>query len=486
VRLFVLRPQTVVELPLADVLPIPDVPLTVPRRRRSIVPPVAAVVAAVFVIALMGWWVWLAPRKTSTAPAVSAATATTSIGAPFVAPRLSIVVLPFANFSDDREQQYFADGITEDLTTDLSRIGHMFVISRNTAFTYRSKPVDTKQIGREPGVRYLLEGSVRRSGNQVRVSAQLINAETDKHLWAEQFDRDMGDLFALQSEITNRIAVALHENLIAAEAERPTDHPDALDYIFRGRAAGLKPWSRDSYDEAVRMFGSALELDPHSVEAKSLLAVVLTSCVLGGVASSPQADILRAEGLATQALAASPRSSFTHFAYGQVLRAQRRYAVAIPEYETTLAFDRNSAAALFALGLCKLYTGSIEETIPLEEQAIRLSPRDPQVGLWYQQIGRVHLLGSHTDEAIVWFEKARTAHPGLPFIRAELASAYGLRGDTEHAKTELAEARSLSADDRYASIARLKVSGQLWSPKIYTLAEATYFAGLRKAGMPEE
>jgi len=147
-------------------------------------------------------------------------------------PRLSIVVLPFANLSDDREQQYFADGITEDLTTDLSRIVDSFVISRNTAFTYRNKSVDTKQIGRELGVRYVLEGSVRRSGNQLRVTAQLIDAENDAHLWAERFAGDTGDLFALQNEITSRIAVALYLELIGAEATRPTEHPDALDYIF--------------------------------------------------------------------------------------------------------------------------------------------------------------------------------------------------------------------------------------------------------------
>ena len=137
-------------------------------------------------------------------------------------------MLPFTNLSDDREQQYFADGITEDLTTDLSGIANMFVISRNTALTYRNKPVDVKQIGRELGVRYVLEGSVRRSGNQIRVNTQLIDAETDAHLWAERFDRDMGDLFALQNEITSRIAIALGSQLVLAEAARPTEHPDAL------------------------------------------------------------------------------------------------------------------------------------------------------------------------------------------------------------------------------------------------------------------
>src|SRR2546423_1488905 len=170
------------------------------------------------------------------------------------APRLSIVVFPFSNLSTDPDQQYFADGITEDLTTDLSRITDSFVISRNTAFTYRGKSVDTRQIGRELGVRYLLEGSVRRAGNQIRVNAQVIDTENDAHLWGERFDRDSRDLFALQDEITSRIAVALNRELVAAEAARPTEHPDALDYIFRGRAAANKPPTRDSQAESISWF----------------------------------------------------------------------------------------------------------------------------------------------------------------------------------------------------------------------------------------
>jgi TolB-like protein len=170
------------------------------------------------------------------------------------AQRAAIVVLPFTNLSDDREQQYFADGITEDLTTDLSRLTNMFVISRNTAFTYRNKPVDTKQIGRELGVRYVLEESVRRSGNQLHVSAQLIDAETDVHLWAERFSGDTSDLFALQNEITSRLSNALGVELIAAEAARPTKHPDALDYILRGRVVLLKPRTHDTYRDAINSF----------------------------------------------------------------------------------------------------------------------------------------------------------------------------------------------------------------------------------------
>ena len=200
-----------------------------------------------------------------------------------VAPRLSIVVLPFANLSNDPEQQYFADGITEDVTTDLSRLAGMMVISRNTAFTYQNKRIDTKQIGRELGVRYVLEGSVRRSGDQVRINAQLIDAETDEHLWADRFDGDTGDLFAVQDEITSRIAVALDLELVGAEVARPTEHPDALDYILRGRAASLKPQSRENRAEAIGLFERALALDPQSVEAQSWLAIALVARVLDGM-----------------------------------------------------------------------------------------------------------------------------------------------------------------------------------------------------------
>jgi TolB-like protein len=396
------------------------------------------------------------------------------------------VVLPFTNLSDAREQQYFADGITEDLTTDLSRIADMFVISRNTAFTYRNKLTDTKQIGRELGVRYLLEGSVQRSGNRVRVSVQLIDAETDGHLWVERFDRDMGDLFALQNEITSRIAVALHLELIGAEAGRPVADIDAVDYILRGRATWLKPRSRENYAEEISLFERALALDPGSVAAQSLLAGALAGRVLDEMSDTAAADIARAEGLSRQALAVSPQSPLTHLANGQVLRAQGRYQEAIPEYEAVLAVDRNAVIAIYALSSCKLYTGSIEEVIPVVEQAIRLSPRDPYIGRSYSRIGLVHLLQSRTGEALLWFEKGRSANPAHPNPHAYLASAYALEGDPERAAAELAEARRLSADGQYSSIARVKAAGYFGVPKVRALFEATYFAGLRKAGVPEQ
>jgi adenylate cyclase len=424
-------------------------------------------------------------ESTTGVPTTRAASATSNLP-PAVAPRLSIVVLPFTNLSSDREQQYFADGITEDLTTDLSRIENMFVISRNTAFTYQGKRIDTRQIGRELGVRYVMEGSVRRSGNGVRINAQLIDAESDAHLWAERFDGDSGDLFALQDEVTSRLANALGVELIAAETARPREHPDAFDYVLRGRAALLKSRTPDTYREAINSFEHALALDPQSVEAQSRLANVLVIRALSGMAESMGPDLARAEGLVDRALAASPSYAHAHIVKGHVLRAQQRWRQAVSEYEAALALNPNVLAALTGLGMCKLYAGSIEAGIPLVEQAIRLSPRDPDIGFCYNLIGTVRLLQSHIDDAIVWLEKARSAMPTEPSRRSRLAAAYALRGEAERAAAELAEARRLSHDNRFLSIARLKAIGSFGVPKTRALFEATYFAGLRKAGMPEE
>jgi adenylate cyclase len=215
------------------------------------------------------------------------------------------------------------------------------------------------------------------------------------------------------------------------------------------------------------------------------LAGVLVIRVVSSMTDSAAADLAGAETLIDQALAASPRSSYAHYVKATVLRAQNRCEEALPEFETALTLRRNSVGALQGLGWCKLFTGSIDEVIPLEEQGIRLSPRDPNIGYRYLLIGTVHLLQSRTDEAIVWFEKGRGSMPALPVLHSRLAAAYALRGESERAAAELAEARRLNGD-LYASIAHLKAGGSRVVPKIRALFEATYFAGLRKAGMPEE
>jgi adenylate cyclase len=289
-----------------------------------------------------------------------------------------------------------------------------------------------------------------------------------------------------QDEITSRIAVALDLELVEAEASRPTVHPDALDYILRGRAARLRPPSRENRAEAIEMFERALALDQGSVAAQSWLAIELTARALDSMAGTAAADIVRAERLAERALAASRRSSPARFAIAQVLRAQHRYDEAIPEYETAIALNRNWAYAYSHVGWCKFMTGSIEELVPAQERAIRLSPRDPQIGLFYSRLGCAHLLQSRIDEAIIWCEKARNATPAHPQFRSFLAAAHALRGETERAAAEFAEARRLVGDDRYSSIARLRAIESWGVPKVRALAEATYYAGLRKAGMPEE
>jgi len=332
----------------------------------------------------------------------------------------------------------------------------------------------------------LLEGSVRRSGSQLRVSAQLIDAATDAHLWAERFDSDTGNLFTLQNEITSRIAVALNIELTSREAARPTEHPDALDYILRGRAAYWKPNSLEKWVETVSLFEHALALDPQSVEAQSWLANALAFQVANGYASSGAAEIRRAEELIGKALASSPRNWFAHYAKGSLRRVvQHRCEEAIPEYEIALALNPYWMNTLVGLGSCKLLTGSIEEVIPLSEQAIRLSPRDPFISIPFIQIGQVHLLQSRTDEAIIWLEKARNAFPGYPEPHAWLSSAYALKGETERAAAELGEARRLMGEGYYLSIAHLSGVYDFGVPKVRALFETTYLAGLRKAGMPE-
>jgi adenylate cyclase len=409
-----------------------------------------------------------------------------STGIARAVPRLSIVVLPFINLSNDPQQQYFSDGITEDLTTDLSRIAGMFVISRNTAFTYRNKLTETKQIGRELGVHYVLEGSVRRSNDQLRVTAQLIDADTNAHLWAERFDRDIGDFLSLQNEITSRIANTLSLELFAAEAARTTADPDALDYILRGRAAFSKGPSRENHADIIRMLEHAVALDPRSVDALTLLANALANRAREHLTDSRAADIERAEGLVKQALEISPSNPSAHLAKGQLLRTQRRCEEAIPEYEMVLESDRNMEVALFSLGICKVLVGSVDEAIPMLQQSIRLDPRNSFIVYRYDWLGSAYLLQSRTDEAIVWFEKARSINPGIANPHAHLAAAYGLKGESERAAAELAEAQRLSSDGTYSSLTRVTAGTYLGAPKIRGLFETTFFVGLRKAGMPEE
>ena len=317
-------------------------------------------------------------------------------------PRLSIVVLPFANLSNDPQQEYFADGITDDLTTDLSRISGSFVIARNTAFTYKSKPVDVKQVGRELGVRYVLEGSVRRTGDWVRVNAQLIDAENGAHIWADRIDTDRSRLMETQDEITGRLARTLDFEL-AEEMERRIEREsptkaDSRDLVMRGRAWWYRPVSATNRAEAKRLFQQALDLDPHSVDARIGLAWVLTSSFSEGWSSSFDEDRVRAEQLLLEALDAAPNRSMAHTAMGFLRRVQNRLTEARVEEETAISLDPNNDFAYRHLAWVLLFRGEPGAAIIQAEKALRLSPRDTNIWGVYGLLGWCRLLLNEVEQ----------------------------------------------------------------------------------------
>jgi len=283
---------------------------------------------------------------------------------PRSAPRLSIVVLPFANISGDPEQDYFVDGVTESLTTDLSRIAGSFVIARNSAFSYKGKSPDVRQVGRELNVRYVLEGSVQRSGKRLRVNAQLIDAETGNHLWAERFDKPVNDLFDMQDEIVARLAKTLDAQLIAAEARRAerSQSPDAMDLYFQGKACMNKGISPEVTAQARGFFERALALDPGNIEALVGVAIVDVTFGPGFLADDRPARLASAEAAATQALSLDPSHALAHLLLGVVKIFTNRGSQGIAECERALALDRNLADAHAWIGIGKYFIGRGGET----------------------------------------------------------------------------------------------------------------------------
>jgi adenylate cyclase len=403
------------------------------------------------------------------------------------APRLSIVVLPFANLSADPDQEYFADGITDDLTTDLSRISGSFVIARNTAFTYKGRPVDAREIGRELGVRYVLEGSVRRTANQVRVNVQLIDAESGTHVWADRFDTDRANLGEAQDEIIGRLARSLNVELVKdvgrrIERDRMAD-PNALDLVMRGRSVMQRPSSAARHDEALPFFEQAVERDPRSVDAKLALGGALASRAADGWSSSRQQDLARAEQLLVEVLEVDANNAPARQKMGQILQHQNRLAEAKIELEMAIALNGNSVDALRWLARNLTWLGDPEAGIPHLEKALRLSPRDPWVANNHQALGECHLLLGHVDQAIDLLRRARAANPRWWFIPHWLAGALGLKGALDEARAALAESIKLNPDMN--SLGQVRVyyfrSLQYWA-----LREKTVNVGLRRAGFPDE
>jgi TolB-like protein/class 3 adenylate cyclase len=271
-------------------------------------------------------------------------------------PRLSIVVLPFADLGGDPAQDYFVDGVTESLTTDLSRIRGSFVIGRHTAFTYKGKAVDLKQLGRELNVRYVLEGSVQRSGNRLRVNVQLVDAEAGAHLWADRFDKPLTDLFDMQDEIVSRLANTLDAQLTEQEARRSerTPHPNSMDLYFQGKALLYKGWWTPEYLLQARViFERALALDPRNIEAMVWMA--LADIIIGGsyFAGDRAPRLASAEATSVKAVSLAPNHAWAHMTLGSTLVLTNRAAQGIAEYKRALALDRNLAVAHAEIGSAK-------------------------------------------------------------------------------------------------------------------------------------
>ena len=361
--------------------------------------------------------------------------------------RLSIVVLPFANVSNDPDQEYFVNGITDDLTTDLSRISGSFIIARNTAFTYKGKPVDAKQIGRELGVRYVLEGSVRRTGDQIRVNAELIDAESGSHIWADRFDTDRANVAEERSYITGRIARVLNVELVRdagrrIEQQNPADR-DARDLVMRGWAWFYKPASKANLHEALRAFERALEIDPRSVDARIGIAGVLVDNIDADWSTSifqddsVQQNAEHAERLLLEAIEIDSNKSIAYSILGHLRRLQGRLIESRIAHERAITLDPNNESANRQLGWTLLFLGEPRDAIALGQKSLRLSPRDPRLPAIYLLLGWSHLVSNEVDKAIDFLIKGRTVSPRLWYFPYALAGALALKGDLAGAKAAL-------------------------------------------------
>ena len=401
-------------------------------------------------------------------------------------PRLSMVVLPFANIGGDPEQEHFVDGVTESLTTDLSRIRGAVVIGRNTAFTYKGKAVDLKQIGRELNVRYVLEGSVQRGGNRMRVNVQLIDAETGNHLWAERFDKPLADLFDMQDEIVARLAGTLNAQLVAAEARRAeqTPTPDSTDLYFQGLAWFNKGWTPGNLAQARSFYDRALTADPDNVDA--LVESARADAVAGANAfvTDAKAAFAAAEAKLTKALSSVPDHALGHLLLGHVEILTKRAPEGIAECEHALELDRNLADAHAFIGFGKIYVGRAEETEAHVAEALRLSPRDTLAYVWMTIAGMAkNQLGSW-EQAVAWFRRSIEANQNYSFAYLMLAAALAQLGRLDEARS--AAKAGLALNPAF-SISRARAGRTARSDDPTYLAQLEpILEGMRKAGVPEE
>jgi TolB-like protein/Flp pilus assembly protein TadD len=415
-------------------------------------------------------------------PRAHGSAATSSRGS---APRLSIVVLPFSNLGGDPEQEYFVDGVTESLTTDLSRINGAFVIARNTAFTFKDKAIDVKKLGRELNVRYVLEGSVQRGGNRLRVNVQLVDAETSNHLWAERFDKPVADLFDMQDEIVSRLANALGMQLIFAEARRSerSAHPDAMDFVFQGRTwlnRGLTP---DHMVQARRFFEQAMVLDPENIEAMVGLATVDTALGTGLMTDDYSARFAAAEAVLTKVLSLPPNHARAHVALGMVRIFTKRVAEGIAEFEQALALQPNFPSAHAFIGFAKYLLGRAEETEAHVNEALRFSPRDTDAYFWLSWVGLAKVQLNRDPEAVVWFRRGLDTNRNLSVVHFHLAAALARLGELDQGRAQVQA--GLALDPNFTIRRNCGIFNALSDNSTYLAGCERVAEGMRLAGVPE-
>ncbi|MET4475517.1 winged helix-turn-helix domain-containing protein [Bradyrhizobium sp. F1.13.3] len=401
-------------------------------------------------------------------------------------PHLSIVVLPFVNIGGHLEQEYFVDGVTDSLTTDLSRIADAFVIGRNTAFTFKGKAVDARAIGRELNVRYVLEGSVQRGGNRFRLNVQLTDTETGAQVWAERFDKAAADLLDMQDEIVSRLANTLNAELIKAEARRAERslRPDAMDLYFQGRAFFSKGITPAVMARAREFFVRALTLDPDNVEAAVAAAHVNLSIGSSSMADDGPAHFRVAEKALNDVLLRVPNHPRAHMLLGAVQIRTNRAAKGIAECQRALALGRNLADAHGFIGLGKHALGRGEEVEGHIQEALRLSPRDSRAFLWFMIVGMAKLVTNADLEALYWLRRSVEANPNFALSQFHLAGASAMMGDLADAQSCAETGRAL---DPSFTIRRYDISANFLSDNPAWIAmRQRLYEGMRLAGVPEE
>jgi adenylate cyclase len=453
-------------------------------KKRSLFAPVGAAIVALIVIGAASWYVVAANR---TMPVASIA------AAPAEAARLSIVVLPFANLSGDPGQDYLVDALTDELITSLARLRGAFVIARNTAMTFKGKPVDAKAIGKDLGVRYVLEGSVQPSGDRMRVNAQLIDAGSGAHLWAEQFDTPRAELLQMQDAIVAHLAGAVDFQLLQAEGARvkraPAANRDAEDLGLQCQAGQWKAGSiGKEADAAYALCEQALAIDPNNVRALLGLGEKFFLLAALGGSGDPKGDLERADELVSKARALDPDWSWNHELKGDVLRFQARYPEAVAEHVRALALDPSDVYAVASLGWDHIFFGHFDKGLEYFDKAILASPYDPGLASFYGGKAWANFGLKRYDQAIEWARQAIAINPNyVQYIHSVLVAALALTGHDAEAREALQRYLALPSTGPLKTIAAFKAyySAQGGDPPRVEANERAY-DGLRKAGMPEE